>query len=191
VDPRALDEFLCALPDHVIGVVDEAYVELLPPDSQPDSLRHTREGRRIVVMRTFSKTYGLAGLRIGYAVAPPELVQLLQRVRQPFNVNAMAQAAAIAALDDESHVQRTRDLIRDGLSRFEKAFGEMKLSHIPSVTNFICVDVGDGRSVFERMQARGVIVRPMDVYGLPKYIRITVGLPEQNDRCLAALEASL
>ncbi|MDA0321273.1 MAG: histidinol-phosphate transaminase [Verrucomicrobia bacterium] len=191
VDPEALHAFVRGLPDHVVAVLDEAYIELLPKRLQPDVLRYVREGRRVVIMRTFSKTYGLAGLRIGYAVAPPDLIQLLQRVRQPFNVNAMAQAAAIAALGDEEHVERTRELVQSGLARFQDAFEDLGLPYIPSVANFICVEVGAGRSTFEKLQARGIIVRPMDVYGMPRHIRITVGLPEQNERCLAALEECL
>ncbi len=191
VSGEAIDAFMDALPPHVVVCFDEAYVELLDPSRQPDTLRYVREGRPVVVLRTFSKTYGLAGLRVGYAVAPPACIQLLNRVRQPFNVNAMAQAAAVAALSDDEHVERTRALVREGLACFEAAFKRLGLAYVPSVANFILVEVGRGREVFDALQRAGIIVRPMDVYGLPDHIRITMGRPEQNQRCLAALETVL
>ncbi len=186
-----LESFLHRVPDHVITVLDEAYIELLDPALQPDTLRYVREGRNVIILRTFSKTYGLAGLRIGYAVAPEECIHLMQRVRQPFNTTAMGQAAALAALEDEEHVERTRRLVKDGLVDFEKAFRKMGLEFVPSVVNFILVKVGKGREVFEAMQKLGVIVRPMDPYRLPDHIRITVGTRVQNRRCLRALETVL
>lgn len=186
-----LESFLHRVPDHVITVLDEAYIELLDPALQPDTLRYVRDGRKVIVLRTFSKTYGLAGLRIGYAVAPEECIQLLQRVRQPFNTTAMGQAAAMAALEDDEHVQRTRLLVKEGLAQFETAFREMGLEYVPSVVNFILVKVGRGREVFEAMQRLGIIVRPMDPYRLPEYIRITVGTRTENRRCLKALKTVL
>ncbi len=186
-----IDQFMTKVPDHVVVVLDEAYVELLPPDKQPDVLKHIRDGRNVILMRTFSKTYGLAGLRIGYGIASEECVALLNRVRQPFNANAMAQAAALAALEDHEHVERTRNLVRDGLGFFERSFSDLNLSFVPSVANFILVDVSNGRKVFEAMQKDGVIVRPMDVYGLPSYIRITVGTSEENTQCVKALKKAI
>ncbi len=191
VSGDAIDAFMATVPDHAIVCFDEAYVELLEPARQPDTLRYVRRGRPVVVLRTFSKTYGLAGLRVGYAVAPPDCIRLLNRVRQPFNVNAMAQAAAVAALDDDEHVARTRALVRDGLAYFAQAFDRMGLPFVPSVANFVLVNVGRGREVFMALQREGIIVRPMDAYGLPDYIRVTTGLPEQNRRCLAALRKVL
>lgn len=187
VAARSLDRFIRSAPGHVLVVIDEAYVELLPPGRQPDSLRYVKEGRNVLILRTFSKTYGLAGLRIGYGVAQEECVNLLQRVRQPFNVNAMAQAAALAALDDKSHVARTRRMVQAGLAYYGRSFKRLGLSFVPSVVNFVLVKTGNGRGVFNAMLREGVIVRPMDGYGLPDYIRITVGTREENERCIKTL----
>ena len=191
VDQAAIERFLSCVPPSVVVCFDEAYIELLPPERRPDTLRYVREGRPVVVLRTFSKTYGLAGLRLGYAVAPPEGARLLSRVRQPFNVNAMALAGAVAALDDEAYVRRTRRMVAAGLAYFEQAFVRMALPFVPSVANFILVEVGEGRRVFEAMQREGVIVRPMDAYGLPRHIRVTVGTQEENERCVAAMDRAL
>jgi len=141
----------------------------------------------VIVLRTFSKTYGLAGLRVGYAVAPKACIKLLNRVRQPFNVNSMALAAAQAAVADDAHVERTRKLVTDGLRQYYVAFEKMGLEYIPSSANFMLVKVGAGRSCFEELKKLGVIVRPMDGYGLPDHIRITVGTLEENECCIDAL----
>jgi histidinol-phosphate aminotransferase len=191
VNQEALDTFMSRVPGHVVVVFDEAYIELLQPEDQPDCLRYVREGRNVIVLRTFSKTYGLAGLRLGYAIAPAECIALMQRVRQPFNTTAMAQAAALAALEDDEHVAQTRLMMRDGLDYFEGAFRKMKLDYVPSSANFILVKVGAGRQVFASMQRAGVIVRPMDPYGMPDYIRITVGTRSENRRCLSVLKTVL
>lgn len=191
VDGAAIDRFMERVPEHVIVVLDEAYIELLPEKRQPDALRYVKEGRKIYVLRTFSKTYGLAGLRVGYAVAPKEGIDLLHRVRQPFNVNAMGQIAALAALHDDEFVKRTRKMIAEGLEYLVKSFEKMGLSYVPSVTNFILVKVGKGRQVFQGLQRKKVIVRPMDGYGLPEYVRVTVGLQHENERFLHALGAVL
>ncbi len=187
VDGEAIDRFMDAVPDHVVVGLDEAYVELLPPARQPDCLRYVREGRKVVVLRTFSKTYGLAGLRVGYAVAPEAGIRLLHRVRQPFNVNYMGLAAAQAALGDDAHVERTRGMVRDGLAYFEAELRRLGLPYVPSVANFLLVRVGQGRKVFEQLQRERIIARPMDGYGLGEYVRITVGTAEENARCVAAL----
>lgn len=186
-----LDAFMDGIPDHVIVVVDEAYIELLPPKIQPDCIRYVLENRKVIILRTFSKIYGLAGLRIGYAIAPKSCVSLINKVRQPFNTSAMAQTAALAALTDDSFVAKTRAMTREGLRYLESAFRKLNLDYVPSSVNFILVRVGNGRLVFETMQRSGVIVRPMDPYGLPDYIRITVGTPKENRRCLAALKIAL
>lgn len=191
VGQAALDSFMSRVPGHVVVVFDEAYIELLQPEDQPDCLRYVREGRNVIVLRTFSKTYGLAGLRLGYGIAPEDCIKLLQRVRQPFNTTAMAQAAALAALEDDEYVAKTRLMMREGLDYFEAAFRKMKLELVPSSANFVMVRVGGGRQVFEAMQRTGVIVRPMDPYGLPDHIRITVGTRAENRRCLAALKGVL
>jgi len=191
VTPGRLDSFISDMPSHVVVVLDEAYIELVDPDLRPRSIDYIRSGANVIVMRTFSKAYGLAGLRIGYAVASGECTALLHRVRQPFNANAMAQAAALAALDDEEHVLRTRIMVADGLRWYDHELDAMGLAHVPSAANFFLVDVGDGRRVFNEMQRLKVIVRPMDVYGLPSYIRITVGTAEENKRCIEALRRVL
>lgn len=187
VDGAEIDAFMNDVPAHVAVVFDEAYIELLPVKRQPDTLRYVREDRNVFVLRTFSKTYGLAGLRIGYALAPREGINLLHRVRQPFNVNAMAQAAAMAALKDDAFVDQTRDTIAQGLQTVCEAFRRLGLSYIPSVTNFVLVKVGRGREVFEELQKRRVIVRPVDVYQLPEYVRVTIGTAEENARLIEAL----
>jgi len=187
VRPADLDRFVRAVPEHVITVLDEAYVELVPAALRPDALRYVREGRKVIVLRTFSKTYGLAGVRLGYGVAPSEAIALLQRVRQPFNTTAMAQAAALAALDDAAHVRRTRRVVQSGLRCLAAGCRRLGLEYVPAVANFMLVKVGDGRRVFEALCRRGVIVRPMDGYGLPQYVRVTVGTPRENRRFLAAL----
>ena len=180
-----LRAFVRALPEHVIAVIDEAYAEFVPdaPDMRP--LIH--EGRKLICLRTFSKIYGLASLRIGYGYASAELCALLNRTRQPFNVNAIAQAAAIAALDDGEFAERcTRENLA-GLAQLEAGCRELGLEFVPSVANFMLVKVGDGMRVFDALQHRGVIVRPVKSYGLPEWIRVTVGTHQQNERLLAEL----
>lgn len=191
VGQAEIDAFMRRVPAHVLVVFDEAYVELLEPRDQPDVMKYVREGRRVMVLRTFSKTYGLAGLRIGYAVGPKACVDLVHRVRQPFNVNAMALEAAQAALEDDEHVARTRRMVADGMRQLTVAFEAMGLEYVPSVANFVLVKVGRGREVFQALQARKVIARPMDGYGLPDHIRITVGREADNAQCLEALRAVL
>jgi len=190
VSQEAIDRFIEKLPDHVVAIFDEAYFEVMPEEQKPDVLKHIRAGKEnIIVLRTFSKGYGLAGLRIGYAVAHPELIGLLNKVRQPFNVNAIAQAAAIAALDDVPHLVETRQMVFQGLEFFERELPKLGIEVVPSGANFIMVKTGNGREVFQELQKRKVIVRPMDPYGLPEYIRITIGTPEQNQVILNALKA--
>lgn len=191
VDGAALDRFMDRVPEHVVTVLDEAYVELLEPDRRPDTLKYVREGRHVFVLRTFSKTYGLAGLRVGYAVAPREGIALLHRVRQPFNVNAMGLAAAEAALKDDAHVTRSRALVREGLAFLERELRAMDVPFVPSTANFMLVKTGRGREMFQRLQKKKVIVRPMDGYGLPDYVRVTVGLPEENEHFIDALKQAL
>ncbi|MEN8255156.1 MAG: histidinol-phosphate transaminase [Verrucomicrobiota bacterium] len=189
VSPEAIDAFIEKLPDHVVAIFDEAYFEVMPEEMKPDVLRHIRAGKEnIIVLRTFSKAYGLAGLRIGYAVGHPELINLLNKVRQPFNANAMAQAAAIAALDDVTHIVETREMVFQGLEFFARELTKLGVETVPSAANFIMVKTGKGREVFQELQKRKVIVRPMDPYGLPDHIRITIGTPEQNRIILEAIK---
>lgn len=180
-----------AVPSHVLLVMDEAYVEFL--DDAPDLLAVIRSGEcaNLILMRTFSKIYGLAGLRIGYGVAHPTLIAALEKIRQPFNTNLLAQAAALAALDDAEHMARTRTNNAAGLRQYEQACRELKLPFVPSFANFILVKVGDGARVFTELQKRGVITRPMAGYQLPEWIRISIGTPAENARCLAALREVL
>lgn len=183
-----IHDFMNKVPPQVVVALDEAYIELLPPAKQPDTLRYVREGKKIIILRTFSKTYGLAGLRIGYAVAPSGGIELMAQVRQPFNVNAMALEAALAALKDDAFVAKTREMVMEGLKFFENNFKRMGLEYIPSVANFMLVKVGNGRKIFQELQKEQVIVRPMDGYQLPEYIRITIGKLSENKRCLKALQ---
>ncbi|MBL9194247.1 MAG: histidinol-phosphate transaminase [Opitutaceae bacterium] len=177
--------FAESLPDHVILVYDEAYAEYLetPPDLRP----LIRAGRKIIALRTFSKIYGLASLRVGYGYASAEAVRLLGRVRQPFNVNAIGQAAALAALDDEAFAERCRRENRAGLAQLEAGCRELGLECVPSDANFMLVRVGQGAAAFDALQRRGVIVRPVGSYGLPEWLRLTVGTREQNERLLGEL----
>jgi histidinol-phosphate aminotransferase len=186
-----LVELVNQLPPHVLLVMDEAYLEFLddPVDLVP--LIRDRIKPNLLLMRTFSKIYGLAGLRLGYGIGPVELVAALEKVRQPFNVNSLAQVGALAALDDREHMTRTRRNNAAGLEFFERAFRELKLRFVPSAANFVLVDVGDGNRVFNELQKRGVIVRPMGGYQLPQFIRISVGTPVENERCLAAIREIL
>jgi histidinol-phosphate aminotransferase len=189
VDQDAVDRFMERVPEHVIVIFDEAYHEFLR--QPPDTLRYVREGRNVVVLRTFSKIQGLAGTRVGYGLAPAHLAEVLQKCRQPFNVNSIAQAGALAGLADEEHQQRTRELTWEGLAFYEEAFRELGLEFVPSHANFILVKVGDGDRVFREMLRRGVILRAMRGYKLPEWVRISVGTPAQNERCVAALREVL
>jgi len=188
---EAVIHFVNEVPDHVLLVMDEAYIEFL--DEPLDLSPLVRSGVRpnLILMRTFSKIYGLAGLRLGYGIGHPEFIAALEKIRQPFNANLLAQTAALAALDDEDHVQKTRTNNFAGLEFFHRAFRALKLEYVPSAANFILVRVGDGKKVFEAMQAQGVITRPMAGYLLPEWIRISVGTPKENERCLAALKSAL
>lgn len=179
------------VPEDVLLVMDEAYFEFL--EEPVDLLPLIRSGGKpnLLLMRTFSKIYGLAGLRVGYGIGVPELISALEKVRQPFNINSMAQSAALAALDDEEHVERTRENNRAGLRFFEEQFRQWNLEFVPSTANFILLRVGDGQKVFQALQPRGVIVRPMDGYQLPEWIRVSVGTAEANRKCVEALRTIL
>jgi histidinol-phosphate aminotransferase len=181
--------FVRALPPHVVFVFDEAYAEFLvnPPDLRP----LIAEGRPVVCLRTFSKIFGLAALRVGYGYAAPELAALLNRARQPFNVNAIGQAAACAALDDGEFTARCVRENHAGLAQLEAGFRALGLELVPSVANFMLVRVGDGARVFAELQQRGVIVRPLQPYGMNEWLRVTVGTAAQNKRLLRELAAVL
>lgn len=189
VGQEAIDRFMDRLPEHVIAVFDEAYFEF--PDNPPDTLRYVREGRNACVLRTFSKIHGLAALRVGYGIAPAPLAELLQKARQPFNVNAVAQAGALAAMADVQHIENTRKLNREGLAFYQDAFAKRGLEFVPSHANFILVKTGRGDQVFRDMLRQGVIVRAMSGYKLPEWIRISIGTGAQNTRCLEVLDSVL
>jgi len=184
-----LEAFLASVPEQVIVVVDEAYGEYVEPEADcPNALRWIDRFPNLIVTRTFSKAYGLAGLRVGYAVSHPQVADLLNRVRQPFNVNSLALVAAAAALDDADHLEQSRALNQAGMKQWQDACRQWSLRWLPSVGNFLCVDVGrSGREVFLELLKRGVIVRPVDNYGLPDYLRISIGTEAENARCIAAL----
>ena len=180
-------KFAQSLPDHVIFCLDEAYAEYL--EEEPDLCKEIRSGRKVVCLRTFSKIYGLGGLRVGYAYGDRSLMALMERVRQPFNVNMVAQAAAIAALQDvafESMCREQNELGREQLCRGLSAIG---FETWGGQANFVLSRVGDGLGVFEALQKKGLIVRPLASYGMPEFVRITIGLREENERLLAAMKA--
>jgi histidinol-phosphate aminotransferase len=180
------DEFLRTLPPEVIVVMDEAYAEFVDDPNYPDSLADLRRQQRIVVLRTFSKIYGLAGLRVGYAIGAPEIIDMMNRLRAPFNVNTLAQVAAVAALDDDEHVMRTKRVNREGMAYLREAFAAMGLECVPSWANFLLVRVGGAVRIYDALLRLGVIVRPVSVYGFPEHLRITIGLPAENQRLVQA-----
>ncbi|WP_459570483.1 pyridoxal phosphate-dependent aminotransferase, partial [Cupriavidus sp. 8B] len=190
-----IEAFLAKVPADVVVVLDEAYNEYLDDAQQYDSIAWVRKYPNLLVSRTFSKAYGLAGLRIGYAVAQPALTDLLNRIRQPFNVNSLAQAAAVAALGDAAFLRRSAELNRAGKAQLVAAFDRLGLQYVPSSGNFVLVRVGQddgaGARVNLALLKQGVIVRPVGNYNLPQWLRITIGLPEENAAFIAALEKAL
>jgi histidinol-phosphate aminotransferase len=185
----AIERFMTRVPPQVLVVFDEAYYEFV--DEMPDTLRYMREGRNVVTLRTFSKIHGLASLRVGYGIARPELIEVMQKTREPFNVNGIGQVGALAALADEEHQRKTKRLIDEGRAFFEKEFVTMKLRFVPSAANFVLVNVGDGLAIFRALLQHKVIVRAMKGYNLPAWVRITVGTMDQNQKCITALRQVL
>jgi len=186
-----LARFVNAVPADVLLALDEAYIEFL---NEPlDLLPVIQNGSKpnLLLMRTFSKIYGLAGLRIGYGIGHPDFIAALEKIRQPFNINLVAQAGALAALDDTKHVEKTRKVNSRGLKLYARTFRKLGLEFVPSQANFILVRVGDGQRVFGELQKLGVIVRPMGGYQLPEWVRISIGTPKENKRCLEALKTVL
>jgi histidinol-phosphate aminotransferase len=184
-------KFLQDVPSDVAVVLDEAYNDYLPPADRADTVAWIKDFPNLIITRTFSKVYGLAGLRVGYAVAAPAVADLLNRVRQPFNVNNLAIAAACAALDDHIFVAESYELNRHGMEQIVAGLKHLGLEHIPSHGNFITFAVADGAAVNHKLLKQGVIVRPIGGYGLPNHLRVTIGLETENARFLAALEKSL
>jgi histidinol-phosphate aminotransferase len=192
IDGPSLEAFLDKVPRDVVVVLDEAYTEYLAPEKRYDSIAWVRRYPNLLVSRTFSKAYGLAGLRVGFAIAQPELTDLLNRLRQPFNVNTLAQAAAIAALNDKAFLENSAELNAQGYRLLTDAFDRLGLEYVPSDGNFVLVRVGNedgaGNRVNVELLRQGVIVRPVGNYGLPQWLRVTIGLPAENAAFLAALE---
>ena len=187
-----LEAFLARLPEGVLLALDEAYIEFVRDPAGPDSLDYVRAGRPVVGLRTFSKAYGLAGLRIGYGVMPAAVAEVLNRVRPPFNVNLLAQTAAAAALDDHAFLRETLEVVHAGVDYLQRALADLGLACQPTQSNFIMIRVpGEGRQFFERLLDRGVIVRPLASYGFPDCIRVSIGRPEENRRFVEALKQVL
>lgn len=188
----AIEAFLDKVPERVLVVLDEAYCEYLTGDEYPDGIKLLERYPNLIVCRTFSKAWGLAALRVGYAISSPAIADVLNRVRQPFNVDSIALAAATAVLQDEAYLNRSREVNKAGLRQLSEAFELMGLPYIPSAGNFIAVEVGDqALGIYQALLSHGVIVRPVAGYGMPRHLRVSVGLPEENQRFLDALSQSL
>ncbi|HKK55992.1 histidinol-phosphate transaminase [Marinobacter sp.] len=189
---RAIKAFLDRIPGRVLVVLDEAYCEYLQGDDYVDGLSLLGRYPNLIVTRTFSKAWGLAALRVGYSVSSSEIASFLNRVRQPFNVDSIAMAAATAVLSDDQYLQRSCEINTRGMAQLESAFKEMKLAYIPSAGNFISVEVGEhAEQINQSLLEQGVIVRPIGGYGLPRHLRVSIGLPEENERLIAALARAI
>jgi histidinol-phosphate aminotransferase len=183
--------FLERVPERVVIVADEAYFEFVRDPEYPDSILDQDGRRMLVTLRTFSKIFGLAGLRVGYSVAREDITRLLNNVRQPFNITSLGLVAVEAGMDDHEHVRRTLEVNAEGMAYLEGGFRRLGLPFVPSQANFILVEVGEGRTVYEKLLQQGIIVRPMNGYGLPRHVRISIGLEQENRRMMAALESVL
>ena len=192
VSKQSLLSFLNAVPKDVLVVLDEAYAEYVDEPDYPNGLELVRDYSNLIVTRTFSKAYGLAGLRMGYSVSHPDIADLMNRVRQPFNVNSMSLAAALVALDDDAHLKESVRVNKEGMKMLTEACAQLGLGYIPSVGNFLTIDFGrDAMPVYDGLLREGVIVRPIGVYGLPNHLRVTIGLPEENMRFVGSLQKVL
>jgi len=192
VPPREVAAFIRKVPDGVIVLFDEAYREYAPEALQADTLRYVKEGRWVITLRSFSKIYGLSGLRIGYAIARPEFIEIIDRARQPFNINALAIVAAVAALDDAAHLVSSKRVNEAGKRYLYRQFEELGLRYVPTAANFILVDVGrEGEKVVRALAEKRVAVCPLARYGLPTSLRVTIGTPRENERFVAALREVL
>jgi histidinol-phosphate aminotransferase len=192
INQNELEGLLKSLPEHVILILDEAYFEYATHPDYPNGLDYVRQGYNVIVMRTFSKAYGLAGLRVGYSIGRPDLMDPLERVREPFNVNSLAQAAATAALQDQAHVQHTRELNRQSLEYLYNVCTRLGLRYIPSWANFLMIDGNrPGDELFRALLKRGIIVRSGEPLGMPNFIRVNTGTREQNEKFARALEEGL
>jgi len=184
-------EFMRALPPQVLVVLDEAYNEYLPQECRYDSVAWLKDFPNLIISRTFSKAYGLAGLRVGYAFAHAQVADMMNRVRQPFNVNSVAQAAAVAALGDEEFVRQTNGLNQRGMAQITAGLGNLGLEYIPSCGNFVSFKIGNGMRVFRRMLELGVIVRPVANYDMAEYLRVSIGTENENVKFLSALQQAI
>lgn len=195
IAPADIESFLAHVPSHVVVVLDEAYNEFLPTHQQYESTAWVKRYPNLIVSHTFSKAYGLAGLRVGFGIAQPAITDLLNRIRQPFNVNSMAQAAAVAALNDKEFLRRSAQINADGYRQLTQAFDELNLEYVPSSGNFVLVRVGNddgaGARINLELLKKGIIVRPVGNYGLPQWLRISIGLPDENAKFIAALKQVL
>ncbi len=192
VDGNQVAQFMSKVPNHVLVVFDEAYYEYVENSDYPDTLGYVREGRNVIVLRTFSKIYGLAGLRIGYGVAPEGIISDLNRVREPFNVNILSQKAALAALGDYDFLQKSKKINLEGKEMLYQALGELGLEFIPTEANFIFINAGvDSQELFKKLLQKGVIIRTGDIFNHPTFIRLTVGQEEENKRVIRALREVL
>jgi histidinol-phosphate aminotransferase len=189
--PEEVRRLIQTTPAHVVLVMDEAYIEFLEDPLNLVPLVHSGEKPNLILMRTFSKIHGLAGLRLGYGIGHPEFIAALEKIRQPFNINSLAQAAGLAALDDLEHVRKTRENNLLGRTFLQDAFTKMGLPYVPSSANFVLVQVGQGQLVFEELQKQGVITRPMGGYQLPEWIRLSIGTPRENHRAVKTLKRAL
>jgi len=183
--------FLKRVPERVVIVADEAYFEFVRDPEYPDSILDHDGRQMLVTLRTFSKIFGLAGLRVGYSVAREDITRLLNNVRQPFNITSLGLVAVEAGMDDHEHVRRTLEVNAEGMAYLEGGFRRLGLPFVPSQANFILVEVGEGRTVYEKLLQQGIIVRPMNGYGLPRHVRVSIGLEQENRRMMAALESVL
>jgi histidinol-phosphate aminotransferase len=191
IPPAEMNAFLARVPSDVVVFLDEAYTEYLPPEFRFDGTQYARRYPNVIVSRTFSKVFGLAGMRCGYAISHPELADYMNRVRLTFNANELAQVAAAAALGDTEFVERSYELNRSELARVQQVLDQMGIEYVPSMANFVLLKVGDAAAVNAAMLRSGVIVRPVGMYGLTEWLRISIGLPAENDRCLEALRNAL
>jgi histidinol-phosphate aminotransferase len=189
--PDELHAFMRGMPENVLVVLDEAYNEYLPEDKRYDSVAWLKEFPNLIISRTFSKAYGLAGLRVGYALAHEQVTDMLNRVRQPFNVNSIAQAAAVAALRDTSFVKKTYELNRRGMLQITEGLTKLGLEYIPSFGNFVAFRIGNATAMYRRLLELGVIVRPIANYDMPDWLRVSIGLESENAKFLSALEKAI
>ncbi len=187
----ALHKFLRALPANILVLLDEAYNEYLPVECRYDSVSWLREFPNLIISRTFSKAYGLAGARVGYALANAQVADMVNRVRQPFNVNSVAQAAAVAALQDEDFVRQTFELNQRGMKQITQGLSKLGLEYIPSFGNFVSFKIKDAARIYRRLLESGVIVRPIASYDMPEYLRVSIGLETENQKFLSALQQIL